>query len=488
MSFSSLMQEPLFLFALLAGVALILAGLGIYGIMMSGKSEREQYLFLSSLSALRRKFTDKHDARPWAFIYVGLDMLKMRNVYSQVETKETHDHIMQMLLTKYQQGSDGLVSGFDDGNFIVITHCSEAEFQRETERFFSELSRFVTTHRIIRMPNVRFGYYLAKSSGVSFDEAVSRAKKVYKYAETKQVRSAVWDYEEMRGEMDVENLELKINDAIDNDRFHIEIQPFVDAHTEQVIGGEVLSRLNLDGQMAVQPNTFLSAVSNVGILSKFDYYVFRKCCAWVAANQEAASKMRYLSCNFSRHTISMPDFARKITQIADEYGVSHPLFVIEMTEEEKEKESAVVMQNLEQLKKVGFTTALDDFGCGFTSFSDLQNYPVDMVKLDKSIMDNAETEKGRVILKNILKMINDLGCVVLCESVETKEQLELVKDIGCDIIQGFYFYKPLPAEKFEELLRAVPKGEELETMGVSGDFDQPYKNVVQFPFKAHTEI
>lgn len=485
---SLLLREPLFIFILLAVAALLLAGLGVYGIMLSGRAERERYVFLSNLAALKRKYTDKRDTRPWAFIYVGLDMLKLRNMYTQTETKEVRDRITQILLTKYQQKGEGLVSDYDDGNFIIITHCSESEFHRETERFFSELSRFVTARKMIHMPELHFGYYLAKSTDVDFDEAVSRAKKVYKYAETKQVRSAVWNYEEMRGEMDVENLELKINDAIDNDRFYVEIQPFVDAHTEQVIGGEVLSRLNLDGQMAVQPNTFLSAVSNVGIISKFDYYVFKKCCTWVSANQETASKMRYLSCNFSRHTISMSDFARKITAIADEYGVPHRLFVIEMTEEEQEKESAVVMQNLEQLKKAGFTTALDDFGCGFTSFSDLQNYPVDMVKLDKSIMDNAETEKGRIILKNILKMINDLGCVVLCESVETKEQLELVRDIGCDIIQGFYFYKPLSVEKFEELLRAEPKGEEMENMGVSGDFDKPYKNIVNFPFKAHTEI
>ena len=239
----------------------------------------------------------------------------------------------------------------------------------------------------------------------------------------------------------------------------MEFQPFIDARTERVIGGEALTRLNLPERSMVQPARFLRAIASIGLYSKFDYYVFGKCCAWAASQVEQNRQITYLSCNFSRHTISQADFPQNVIRIAGQYGVPHEILALEITEEEQEIESGQVGRNLELLRQEGFVIFLDDFGCGFTSFGDLQHYAIDVVKVDKSILDNAETEKGCVIFRHVVKMASELGYTVLCEGVETQEQADMVKEAGCDIIQGSHYYRALPAGEFQKLLGVQPVNE-----------------------------
>ena len=447
-------KHPILFLILLLACAVVLMSLGVYGIIAAGRREKEQYVFLSNMAALRRKFSEKQDQenRPWVLIYVGLSLHRLRNTYSQTEVGGVYDYIQQILLLDTYRTPGNLVANCDGKNFMILTHGGEAELERMMGEFFSEVERYASAQGIARLPEVHFGYYAAKSHDVGFDEAVSRAKQAYKYAESTRKNGCVWDYEMLRSEAEVEKLEREISSAIEHDEFFLEFQPFVDARTEQVIGGEVLTRLNLPERSLVGPASFLRAIAGIGLFSRFDYYVFGKCCAWASCQIERNPNIQYLSCNFSRHTISKPDFAKKIIRIADQYGVPHHMFAIEITEEEQEIEMAQAAQNLEDLHQSGFHIFLDDFGCGFTSLDDLQYYWIDVVKVDKSILDRTETEKGRAIFRHVVQMAKDVGCKVLCEGVETREQLELVRQTGCDIVQGYYFYKALPVDKFNALL------------------------------------
>lgn len=435
---------------LLAAAAL--AGLGIYFLVLSGKTGTENYSFLSNMYALRRRFSDKRDTRPWAVIYVGLSLHKLRNVHSQVEAENLYTYVKQRLLQKVHTNADEMIANYDGKNFLILTRRTEKSFQTAVDEFFEDFERHGAVNGIVHLPDVRFGYFSAKSNDVSFDNAVSRAKQAYKHAETAQLRGCVWDYELIRGEEDVEELERLINTAIDEDKFVMEFQPFVDIKTQTVIGGEVLTRLHLPNRSLVSPARFLRAIAGVGIYCKFDYYVFDKCCAWASFLVEQESQLKHLSCNFSRYTLSQPNFAQEIIRIADRHQVPHGILDIEITEEEQELASDVIRANLEQLRQAGFSIFLDDFGCGYTSFSDLQNYCVDVVKVDRSILQQASTEKGRIIFEEMVQMIKKLGCTVLSEGVETLEELEFVKRAGCDIVQGYYYYKALPAEEFRALL------------------------------------
>lgn len=431
-----------------------LTGLGLWLIFHARTGAR--YVALSNMAVLQRRYkTLSRTGGPYRrVIYVGLSLHKLRNVHSQNQVADLYNFIRKALLQAVGQQPDDLLANYDGKNFVLLTQRDDKAIQRMIDKLVSDIETHAASRGIVHMPQIHYGCYTAKSSEVGFYEEVSRAKQAYKHAERTKTTLCFWDFEMLHDETETEDLELQIRASIERDDFILEFQPFVDAHTGAVIGGEVLTRLNLPGCTLVQPARFLRAVAGVGLHSRFDYYVFEKCCAWASCQRDVGGRMRYLSCNFSRYTIGQPDFPQKIIDIADRAGVDRHMMVIEMTEEEQSMDTTRLTNNLTALRDAGFPIFLDDFGCGFTSLMDLRAEPIDVVKVDKSVLDNAAEGKGQVIFRHIMALIRELGYAILCEGVETAEQLDFVRSCGCDIVQGYYFYRPLPADEFQRLLSA----------------------------------
>ena len=160
----------------------------------------------------------------------------------------------------------------------------------------------------------------------------------------------------------------------------------------------------------------------------------------------------FISCNFSRETFAAGDFVSRCKAIIEAYRFPRELLILELTESVSETHVTRIRENMAALKEFGVSIALDDFGVGFTSFADLQEYAVDGVKLDKDLIDRLSTERGVSILRSMIQLGHELGITVLAEGVETDEQVRVLQDIHCDVIQGFRFYQPIPAPEACELL------------------------------------
>ena len=233
-------------------------------------------------------------------------------------------------------------------------------------------------------------------------------------------------------------------DAIRRREFTAYIQKIVNAENFQV-GGEVLSRWNNPEKGIVGPGEFISQMIKTDTIVELDYYMFEEACK---QQEEWASfgKSMFLTCNFTRITIGESDFSERIFSIAKKYNFNRSRIVIEITEDCVETNSSVAFANIANVKRFGFTIALDDFGSGSTSFDDFSNYPVDIVKIDRQMLLDAEEEDGRKTLHNLISIASRMGMKVLCEGVEVKEQAEMLKSFGCDYLQGFYFGRPEPKE------------------------------------------
>ena len=196
----------------------------------------------------------------------------------------------------------------------------------------------------------------------------------------------------------------------------------------------------------------MSAVDSVGLNGKFDYYIFEKNCKWISNNKEQREGYKY-TINFSRATLSEPKFADKIISIAEKYDLKFSCLAVEILEDKNVTPEArkQMTENLATLKDKGVSILLDDFGSGYTTFGDLQNLDVSVVKIDKAITQNATTETGFIILKNIVSTAKDIGFKALCEGVETKEHEEAAIKAGCDLLQGYYYYKPMPVSMLEKV-------------------------------------
>ena len=247
-------------------------------------------------------------------------------------------------------------------------------------------------------------------------------------------------------------LVTRMPDLIYYDRFQIVIQPVIDLETGGIVGGEVLSRLNHPEQGIIFPDKFLPAVDEAGLYPKFDHDIFRKACALMKRLADQDVVLQYLSCNFSRKTLSEKEIATRLATIADSYGVPHSRLAVEITEREQETDTEQFCQNLRQLKEAGFRIFVDDLGAGVTSVRDLWSYPVDVVKIDRALLPAADDEQGRSAYCGLRNLAVDLGCKVLCEGVETQEQHRFVLEAGCHYGQGFLFYRPMEAEQFVYLM------------------------------------
>ena len=220
------------------------------------------------------------------------------------------------------------------------------------------------------------------------------------------------------------------------------------------MGAEVLSRLNSSTEGVLTPYFFLSAVNNVGLNEKFDYYIFEKNCKWIANDKERRTKYVY-TINFSRYTLCDPNLSEKIINIIEKYGIDYSCIAVEILEDKSlnDDEKSTMIVNLRRLKEKGVLILLDDFGKGYTGFSDLSDFDINIVKIDKTITQKATNQAGFLILKNIIRTAHDLGFRTLCEGIETEEHKQIAVDAGCDILQGYYFYRPMPVTQLEALLK-----------------------------------
>lgn len=251
----------------------------------------------------------------------------------------------------------------------------------------------------------------------------------------------------------------RMEEFLDRDLFTLVIQPVVDFKDDTAYNAEELSRLNHPERGMIFPDQFLPAVDAQGLCSRFDRYIFQKSCAWMSRTLSEGERFDCLSCNFSRKTLSEEGLARALIQIADRYGVPHHKLGLEITEREKETDAGQMIENLNQLKAAGFRIILDDYGNGVTSASDLNQYPLDIVKIDRTILQNACTEKGKAEFCELVTTAAQLGAEVVCEGIETEEQNRFAREAGCHYGQGFLYFKPISQDKVFEMMQ---KGSILE--------------------------
>ena len=385
-------------------------------------------------------------------VYISMSLDNVKRLYSESKAMMMYEQIRKILHKHFCLGIDGDISIYGKSNFVALNSLGADEITSCIKRCFEEINEILVKYEAINLVRVNFGYHCTSATDVSFKTALARAKQACSMAEDKDVLQCQWDSnngKEFERKIKIEN---NIQNEIENNRFFLEYQPILDAKTNKVIGAEVLSRLNSPTEGILAPRLFLSAVNNVGLNKKFDYYIFEKNCKWISSDKENRNKYVY-TINFSRYTLCDHQLAENIIKIVEKYGIDYSCIAAEILEDKNlnADEKATMTKNLTLLKDKGVLILLDDFGKGYTGFGDLSDLDISIVKIDKSITQNVTNQTGFLILKNIIQTAHDLGFKALCEGVETEEHKKMVVDAGCDMLQGYYFYRPMPVTQFENL-------------------------------------
>lgn len=230
-------------------------------------------------------------------------------------------------------------------------------------------------------------------------------------------------------------------------------QPKVNVKTNKLSGAEALVRWNKKDQL-IPPLEFISAMEKAGVIDEIDFCVFEQVCKDIRSWMDQGIEPVRVSTNFSKLNLKNPDFIKRIIETKEKYNIDGKYLEVELTESAGVTNFDVIQQFASEIKLAGMSVAIDDFGTGYSSLSMLQTVHADVVKMDKSFLDNCfqDDGDGKQFIVDVITIVRHQNSEVLFEGVETQEQLDFLREYDCDTIQGFYFDEPLPHDIFTRRL------------------------------------
>ena len=446
---------PYVIIIIFAMVLAVVAFFGVFfarkGLKVAGEDEGADFTNIAKLESAFERLGRHRQKR--CLIYVSVSLDNVRSLYSDAKAVQIYSQIRSLLLRFFDNEGVCCIAPYDNQNFVAMGSFDADYAAKNVKNCLYEISRCFLKHKAINKGDVVFGIYSGIASDVSFNDAINRAKQASVLADSREENYAEWTSGDGRALEQRIKIENNIENEIDNNKFFLEYQPVLDALSGKIIGAEVLSRLNSETDGVLTPGSFLDAVNSVGVTKKFDYYIFEKTCKWIANNKKERRNYMF-TINFSRSTISDGDFVNNFVAIVERYRLDYTSFAVEVLEDGSvtSDERKIMKSNISVLKDKGVSILLDDFGSGYTTFADLHGLAITAVKIDKSLLHSAGDDAEFLILKNVVRTAKELGFKIICEGIETKEHERLAKEAGCDMFQGYYYYRPMPVAKFEKLL------------------------------------
>ncbi len=316
------------------------------------------------------------------------------------------------------------------------------------------------------------GRYIIEAGETDIDAIFEKVNYAHSMARKNMNSSSVVDYthEIRQRAIHAQKIEAKMAEALANCEFQVYLQPKFRLSDETLVGAEALVRwVEADGHM-IFPNEFIHIFEKNGFISMLDMYMFEKVCGILQDWQKNGLPLICISVNFSRLHLSNPDFVNELADIAGRYNIPKKYLEIEITESvilDNEEKLLVV---LEQLHNKGFTLSMDDFGTGYSGLGLLKNLPVDIIKIDRRFFTNNKYKaRANSLIRNVIRMAKDLEIVTVAEGVESAEQVDFLREVGCDIVQGYYYSRPMPAHDLNTNVKTVSPNSQNEADVMDSD-------------------
>lgn len=397
-----------------------------------------------------------------------------------------------------------MIHGDPDGRYGVILldivqfkavneFCSRAEgdrllkfiaeqFERyETERphtyvchvradIFCLCTRYEETQELVdivmdlkkEIDNFPFAYRVQPSFGIGIsperEPAVSYLKDCANLAmnsiKGKAYRTyAIFDEEMRRAQMRERQVENDIVPAMENGELLLYIQPKVDMNDGRIIGGEALVRWRHPAKGMISPGEFIPVLEKNGFIINVDEYIWEKVFAYLGGLRKEGRELIPISINVSRLHAYDDQLTETLLRLREDYDVPAEYVPLELTESAFLADEQGMYRRMEYLRSLGFAVSMDDFGTGYSTMNMLKNQTLDEIKIDREFITDLDKDKSRVIISNTIAMLQQLDVNMIVEGVETEEQKQFLLDCGCNNAQGFLFYRPMPVEEFDRLLR-----------------------------------
>jgi diguanylate cyclase len=306
--------------------------------------------------------------------------------------------------------------------------------------------------------------YLAPTIGIAFcpsdsndiTELLEQGYKTIKYGKSQggnrcQAYTVAFNIKSSKANEELK-LESELHHAFERQEFELYYQPKLDLKTNLIIGSEALLRWNHPSMGRIEANKFIPLAEDIGLIKPIGEWVLTTACDQMRAWLDAGLKNHKISVNLSGAQFKQSDLFHQIAQILFKTSLEPKFLELELTETILVENIRTNIQRLNMLKKLGIQISLDDFGTGYSSLGYLQQFPFDVLKIDACFIRNInQNQVNAVITKTVIEMAHQLGLKVVAEGVETSAELDFLKNVQCDAIQGFWFSRPLAAKEFQKL-------------------------------------
>lgn len=304
------------------------------------------------------------------------------------------------------------------------------------------------------------GIYSMKTDS-TIGDVFNKSSIALNYSKANACQEFVWYKPEMSEDLYKEKeIAFYFKEAVKNHDFKVYYQPIVDVSTEKMVGAEALVRWEYEGKL-INPNDFINTLERTGLVSELDFYVLDELCKTMKEWEKNGYPVLKYSSNFSKVHLSDADFGRKIFEILNTNEIRRTNIVIELTESSGVEDERTFKDFLQKMADTGIPVEIDDFGTGYSSIDLLKNENIRGVKIDKSFIDNIEINNGSninaLLVKNLLHTCYDLKKTIICEGVENEAQKNILKEMRCNLIQGYLYDKPLSKKEFESKLIELSK-------------------------------
>lgn len=438
-------------------VMLIIAALGVGFYVYIEKRRGEELASLAyedrltggyNLAGFREKSKSRRGVPGYV---VAMDLADFKLINNSFGVQTGDDTLIELWkLLKSSVTEPEMVARVNADRFVLFLHADgKANLEKRLRDLIEDISAISVRLNIPALFPV-FGIY--------YTQSLEEPDKCYGYAvQAKHLVKGRRDrnfafYDEIDSEQLLLNrkLEDSFETALEQGQFEVWYQPKYSAQEEKVIGAEALVRWRMPDGKLLSPGVFIPLFEKNGSIAVLDEYIFRKVCEqqreWIQAGYEVMP----VSVNISRVSLYFDNIVERYEKILHSYNLVSKYVQLEITE------SATVDNDdiaglIERFHQAGFQMLLDDFGSGYSSLASLNTLHFDTLKLDKSLVDYIGDEKGEKLLKYIAKLGQSLGLHITAEGVETEKQLDFLKDLKCNDIQGYYFSKPLPRKEFESV-------------------------------------
>jgi len=394
-----------------------------------------------------------HRAEPGTYAVVALDVDRFRNV-NELFGFEGGNRLLRHIAQVLQElaGSDCIPARLSGDRFVLLTLNDRESIRKH---LIPECLRRIDEYRPKMDVVINFGIYEAVDREMDVITMIDHAQA----AEDKvkggyTSRYAFYDGHLRRKEQKEREIVSRMRQALEDEEFAVYLQPQYEHPSGRLRGAEALVRWNHPARGLIMPREFVPLFEENGFIAELDRYVWAKACKLLHRWKDMGLATVPVSVNFSRVDLFDPQLRETLLRIMRKEKVRPDMLGIEVTESAFIEDSAHISEILQKMRRAGFTLFMDDFGTGYSSLNILKDIPVDVLKLDMRFLSlpRKNNDKARSILRSVIRMSGDLSVSVIAEGVETKEQADELAEMGCHVVQGYWYSPPIPADEYEVLL------------------------------------